>query len=112
MKLDVLRRHSYWLLPLLAAMLVALLGARLITLSVQQRSEQLRRAAQSAVVQHASLIEAELAALAAGTHRSGVFWMSADGAVVNVPPADVAVAGAVAYLSPASAAGVPTPRAG
>jgi len=96
MKLDVLRRHSYWLLPLLAAMLVALLGARLITLSVQQRSEQLRRAAQSAVVQHASLIEAELAALAAGTHRSGVFWMSTDGAVVNVPPADVAVAGAVA----------------
>ena len=34
----VVRRHAYWLLPLLSAAFVALLGARLITLSVSERS--------------------------------------------------------------------------
>ena len=53
----VVRRHAYWLLPLLSAAFVALLGARLITLSVSERSQQLRRAAESDVVQHTGRIE-------------------------------------------------------
>jgi diguanylate cyclase (GGDEF)-like protein len=62
--MTIWRRHSWWLLPLTAATIVGLIGARLITLSVRERSEQLRRTAQSSVLWHASLIEAELAALA------------------------------------------------
>jgi len=105
MRLEVLRRHSPWLLPLLAATLVAVLGARLITLSVHERSEQLRQAAQSAVLRHASLIEAQLAALAAAAHReSGTFWMSADGAVLRSPPGEAAIASAVAREWAATAA--------
>ncbi|HTL93566.1 MAG TPA: EAL domain-containing protein, partial [Steroidobacteraceae bacterium] len=105
MRLDALRRHSPWLLPLLAATLVALLGARLITLSVQERSQQLRQTAQSAVLRHASSIEAELAALAAAAHReSGTFWMSADGTVLRAPPGDAAIASAVAREWAATAA--------
>ncbi|HEY6823668.1 MAG TPA: hypothetical protein VI195_04470, partial [Steroidobacteraceae bacterium] len=112
MRLDVLRRHSYWLLPLLAATLVALLGAQLIRLSVHERSEQLRQSAQSAVLRHASLIEAELATLAAAAQREagsagagasesatpghGTFWMSAEGAVLRSSPGDAAIASAVA----------------
>jgi diguanylate cyclase (GGDEF)-like protein len=92
MSASVLRRHSWWLLPLCAAAIVALIGARLITLSVRERSGQLRRAAQSAVLQHTSLIEAELAALAnaarggpaAAAHQDrGHFRMGTDGGIVG-----------------------------
>jgi diguanylate cyclase (GGDEF)-like protein len=116
---EALRRHSYWLLPLLAAALVALLGARLITLNVRERSAQLRRTAEALVLRHASLIEVELAALAAAAHREPtqagsaaqasavttpakvppdrrMFRMSADGTVVGAAPADAAIAAAVA----------------
>ncbi len=119
MKLKALRHHSSWLLPLLTAAIVLLLGARLITLNVRERAEQLRRTAESAVLRHASSIEAELAALAdaarepgaavtAGQSAAGVttaapvrphpstFRMSADGAVIEVAPADAGIAGAVA----------------
>lgn len=68
MSAGVLRRHGWWLLPLCAAALVALIGARLVALNVRERSEQLRHAAQAAVLQHASRIEEELAALADAAH--------------------------------------------
>ena len=45
----MLRRHSHWVLPLIAATVVLLVGARLITLSVRERSEQLRVTAQRVV---------------------------------------------------------------
>jgi diguanylate cyclase (GGDEF)-like protein len=115
MRVGLLRHHTYWLLPLLAAALVALLGARLITLSVRERSEQLRGTAQSLVLRHASLIEAELAALAAAARREPgqagsapqtpptkvlpdrrTFRMSSDGTVLEAAPADAAIAAAVA----------------
>src|SRR5262249_8708602 len=114
----LLRRHSYWLLPLAAAALVALSGARLITLSVRERSEQLRRAAESAVLRHGGRIEAELAQLAdmarrehhgalntldtssrapvAGRPGRGWFSMSSGGSVLQVAPGDAAIAHAVA----------------
>ena len=113
----VVRRHAYWLLPLSSAAFVALLGARLITLSVSERSQQLRHAAESDVVQHTGRIEAELAALADAARRpaavsaavqSGAgaplgdarerrtFRMDGAGLVLAAPPGDGAVAGAVA----------------
>ena len=113
----VVRRHAYWLLPLLSAAFVALLGARLITLSVSERSQQLRRAAESDVVQHTGRIEAELATLADAARRpaagsaavqSGAgappgdaserrtFRIDGAGLVLAAPPGDAAVAGAVA----------------
>jgi len=109
MSVNRLRRQSYWLLPLLAAALVALGGARLITLSVRERSAQLRTTAESAVQRHGSRIEAELAALIAAARREGAdvpntrgpenrgrFSMSAAGTVQQVAPADAAIAQALA----------------
>jgi diguanylate cyclase (GGDEF)-like protein len=105
---DAVRRNAHWVMPLLAAALVALVGARLITLSVQQRSDQLRRTAQSAVLRHASLIETELTALADAAQRrpsaGGTFTMRADGAVLGAAPADAAIARAVAQEWAAAAA--------
>ena len=62
MRVKVLRRHAWWLLPLLAAALVALIGTRLVALGVHERAEQLRRAAQAADLRrrHAQLIKADL----------------------------------------------------
>jgi diguanylate cyclase (GGDEF)-like protein len=111
--LNLLRRQSYWLLPLLAAALVTLLGARLITLSMRERSAQLRGAAQSAVARHAGLIETELTRLAAAAARAaatqpaatpstgaapeaGNFRMSEDGQVLAARPAQAALVSAVA----------------
>ena len=120
MRVKVLRRHAWWLLPLLAAALVALIGTRLVALGVHERAEQLRRAAQAAVLRHAQLIEAELAALAVAAQRElggatggtrsspgvsqttaaaperGTFSMSADGAVLAAAPTDGAIANAIA----------------
>ena len=105
---DAVRRNAHWVMPLLAAALVALVGARLITLSVHQRSDQLRRTAQAAVLRHASLIETELTALADAAQRppsaGGTFTMSADGAVLGAAPADAAIAHAVAQEWAAAAA--------
>jgi len=58
-----LKRYSHWLPGLVVAAVVVLAGARLITLSVHERAAQMRIAAQSAVVRHAGLIEAQLQAL-------------------------------------------------
>jgi diguanylate cyclase (GGDEF)-like protein len=121
MRTGALRRQAYWLLPLCAALLVALLGTRLIALSVHERAEQLRRSAQSAVLEHARRVESELAALlsaarqpparalpAPGTMQPGTqsagaapperghFSMSTAGTVLAAAPADAAIARAVA----------------
>src|SRR5262249_3199595 len=104
MSAGVWRRHSWWLLPLVAATVVALIGARLVTLSVRERSEQLRRTAQSAVLRHAGRIEGELAALAASAAHPapgaappvrGHFLMSGDASVLR-PSGDAATASALA----------------
>src|SRR4029077_16255409 len=58
-----LKRYSHWLPAMVVAAAVVLAGARLITLSVHERAAQMRTAAQSAVVRHARLIEAQLQAL-------------------------------------------------
>ncbi|MBV9725696.1 MAG: bifunctional diguanylate cyclase/phosphodiesterase [Gammaproteobacteria bacterium] len=106
MRLRALRRQAYWLLPLLAALLLGLLGARLISLSVRERAAQLRRSAESAVLAHARRIETELGALAAlaaerarGEASAGppaTFSMSDEGVVLSAAPADAATASAVA----------------
>jgi diguanylate cyclase (GGDEF)-like protein len=112
----VLRRYSYWLLPLIAGVLVALAGARLLTLSIRERSQQMRVTAQAAAMRHARLIDAQLLGLAARAREEagrlqntaaaatppaavpdrGTFWMMPDGTVVTASGADAAVAGAIA----------------
>ena len=57
------RNHSSWLAPLVVAVAVLLVGARLIALSVAERTDELRVTAQSAVSRHTRLIQSELAAL-------------------------------------------------
>jgi diguanylate cyclase (GGDEF)-like protein len=126
----MLRRHSYWLLPLITALAVAAVGARLITLSVRERSLQLRATAQTTVRQHSQTIEREFAGLVArargeaarlaATEPSpaalpaparGTFWMSGDGTVQGAPPADAALASALASgwaSAPAAARGAAT----
>ena len=105
MSLKRLRRQAWWLLPLLAAVLLGLLGTRLITLSVRERAVQLRRGAESAVLTHARLIDAELAALtdtaqrahggsSAGAHPA--FAMSDQGVVLQAPRGEAAIASAIA----------------
>jgi len=113
-----LKRYSHWLPGLVVAAVVVLAGARLITLSVHERAAQMRIAAQSAVVRHARLIEAQLQALTDrargeaqratnipgdGTHPAppasaipgrDTFWMTATGTLLRAP--DTAVARALA----------------
>jgi diguanylate cyclase (GGDEF)-like protein len=105
MRLQRLRRQAYWLLPLLAAVLLGLLGARLITLSVRERALQLRRGAESTVLTQARRIETELSGLVAAAHRGhgggsagtrSAFSMTSAGVVVSAAPADAAIARAVA----------------
>jgi len=63
MRATKLKRYSQWLPAVAVAALVVLAGARLITLSVHERAAQMHIAAQSAVVSHARLIDAQLQAL-------------------------------------------------
>ncbi|MBV8402977.1 MAG: bifunctional diguanylate cyclase/phosphodiesterase [Gammaproteobacteria bacterium] len=110
MRLTAVRRQAYWLMPLCAALLVVLLGARLIAVTVHERAGQLRANAQSAVQGHARRIAGGLAALGdaaqpapgagatqrgAATPDRGSFSMSEAGAVLAAP-ADAAIARAVA----------------
>jgi diguanylate cyclase (GGDEF)-like protein len=55
-----LRRKSEWLPTVLVLAAVLLAGGRLISLSVQQRAEQMREAAGNAVVQYSRSIESQL----------------------------------------------------
>ena len=41
MRVQALRRHAWWLLPLLAAALVALLGTRLVVLGTHERADKI-----------------------------------------------------------------------
>jgi diguanylate cyclase (GGDEF)-like protein len=120
----MLRGHSNWLLPLITVLVVAVVGARLITLSVHERSLQLRAAAQGSLQRHSQAIETELAALERSARRAAArpgaangdeagataprspgespapdrrtFWMSADGSVRGGASADAALASALA----------------
>ena len=120
MRATELKRYSHWLPATVVALLVALVGARLIMLSVHERAARMRTAAQGAVVRHARLIEAQLQALtdraraeaqrasnilADGTHRVApgsatpgrdAFWMTASGTLLRAPEADATVARALA----------------
>jgi diguanylate cyclase (GGDEF)-like protein len=128
----VFKRHSVWLLPLLAAAIVLSVGARLITLSVRERSAQLRVSADRLVTRHAAAIEEQLRQLSerAG-HEAGrlatardagadstppaslgpatdTFWMRADGSVLRAPPgASGLAAGVAAEASAAPSAAAP-----
>jgi len=125
-----LKRYSHWLLATVVAAVVVVAGARLITLSVHERAAQMRSAAQSAVVNHARLIEAQLQALTDraraeaqrannilgdGTHPvppgaaipgRGAFWITATGTLLPAPGAE-AVARALASEWASSGAGAP-----
>ena len=120
MRPSLLRRYSYWLLPALAAVIMALAGARLISVSVRERAEQMRLAARTVVVRHAGSIEAQLLLLADRTRGEaqraaaaiggeagavalasvmparGTFWMDSGGSVLRASAADAALASAVA----------------
>ena len=111
MSAGVLRRHSWWLLPLCAAALVALIGTRLVTLNVRERSEQLRHTAQAAVLQHASRIEEELAALADAAHAGPERGGAPGTAIVPATGRDPARAHAPGG-APASAQHPPPPARG
>jgi diguanylate cyclase (GGDEF)-like protein len=111
MRVTELKRYSHWLPATVVALLVALAGARLITLSVHERAARMRTAAQGAVVRHARLIEAQLQALADRARAEGgtqpvapgsatpgrdAFWMTATGTLLRAPAADAIVARALA----------------
>jgi diguanylate cyclase (GGDEF)-like protein len=120
MRPRLIRRYSHWLLPLIAGAVVALVGARLITLSVRERSQQMRLTAQTAVERHTRAINAQLLALATRAHHegeraqrgtgpgSGSFLMSPDGSLVAAGSGDAAIAGALAGEWASSAASART----
>jgi diguanylate cyclase (GGDEF)-like protein len=116
-----LKRYSHWLPATVVAAVVVLAGARLITLNVHERAAQMRMAAQSVVVRHARLIEAQLQALTDRTRSEAqraaniladgarrpvpfasaipardTFWLTASGTVLRARDADAAVARALA----------------
>jgi len=71
MKLKFLRRGSQWLPTMLVLVVVALAGARLISLSVNQRAEQLRATAQEHVGNYSRTLETELQTLATRAAQNG-----------------------------------------
>jgi diguanylate cyclase (GGDEF)-like protein len=71
MRLAFLKRGSQWPLTLLVLVVVVLAGGRLITLSVQQRAEQMRETAEVLVARYGGSIEQELQRLAERARRSG-----------------------------------------
>jgi diguanylate cyclase (GGDEF)-like protein len=64
MRLAILRRGSHWLPTVLVLAVVVLAGARLITLSVSERAEQMRATAGSLVASYSRSIEQQLRILA------------------------------------------------
>jgi diguanylate cyclase (GGDEF)-like protein len=71
MRLAFLKRGSQWPLTLLVLVVVVLAGGRLITLSVQQRAEQMRETAEVLVARYGGSIERELQTLAERARGSG-----------------------------------------
>jgi diguanylate cyclase (GGDEF)-like protein len=102
----VLRRNAYWLLPALTALAVLVAGARLIQVSVGERSRQMRVAARTTAARHAASIQGELQALVRRTQDQAGhavvpnggenFWMDAHGRVVRGSAPDAARASAIA----------------
>lgn len=106
-----LKRRRSWVPALLVFATVAAAGSRLVVLSVQQRAEGARTAAQGAAARCARAIEQqldELATLAASTARgtalppgsgSGrpfrVFEWASDGSLATSSPAEAAAAKAI-----------------
>src|SRR6187455_2997574 len=64
-----LRRRSEWLPTVLVLAAVLLAGGRLISLSVQQRADQMRQSAGAAVVEYGRSIETQLQKLAEARAR-------------------------------------------
>jgi diguanylate cyclase (GGDEF)-like protein len=117
MSVSMFRRYSHWLLPLLAAAAMVLVGARLITVSVHERAQQMRLAAQSVAARHARAIETELRALTERTRHEaqraataigaqslmparGMLWVTSAGTVLRASDATAALAGAIASEVP------------
>ena len=71
MKLKLFGRGSQWAPTVLVLIVVALAGGRLITLSVQQRAEQMRETAQQRVAQYSRSIETQLRTLASDAAKNG-----------------------------------------
>ena len=71
MKLRFFRRGSQWAPTMLVLIVVVLAGGRLITLSVQQRAEQMRATAQERVARYTRSIETQLQALANDAANKG-----------------------------------------
>lgn len=123
------KRHSIWLLPLLAAVIVLSVGARLITLSVRERSQQLRVGAEHVVLRHATAIEEQLRGLSeraqqearrvamqsgadagsappgSSSPAAGTFWTRADGSVLRAPAGAAGLAAGVAAEASAARPG-------
>ena len=90
MRATIFRRYSHWLLPLLVAAAIVLVGARLITVSVHERAQQMRLSAQTVAARHARLIEARLLALTDRTRAEARRAATAVGDdTAAVPPASV-----------------------
>ncbi len=71
MKLAFFRRGSQWLPTVMVLTVVLLAGGRLITLSVQERAEQMRGSAGRLVLRYGNTIEAQLQKLANRARASG-----------------------------------------
>ena len=79
MKLRLFGRGSQWAPTVLVLIVVALAGGRLITLSVQQRAEQMRETAQQRVAQYSRSIETTATNACRATLRGmtrGPSWIS------------------------------------
>ena len=71
MKFAFFRRGSHWLPTLLVLAVVLLAGARLITLSVAERAEQMRATAGALVAGYSVSIERQLRTLAERERNAG-----------------------------------------
>jgi len=71
MKLQFFRRGSHWLPTMLVLVVVVLAGARLISLSVNQRAGEMRDTAQTRVTQYGRAIETQLETLAKQAVKDG-----------------------------------------
>jgi diguanylate cyclase (GGDEF)-like protein len=71
MRLKFFRRGSQWLPTMLVLVVVMLAGARLISLSVNQRADEMRATAQARVTQYSRVIETQLETLAREAAKDG-----------------------------------------
>ena len=102
--LSHLRRHATWLPALLVFATVAAAGSRLVVLSVQQRAEEARKAAQGAAARAAHALGQQIDELAMATASPSrrlstrdfnLFEWGSDGGILAVGGSDPAVAKAI-----------------